>query len=180
MHGIPIVNPDSVRLAIHGQRFCLSAEQFVWATVNAMIRSLFLAGHNQVILDATNVSRKRRDVLKFNDCETAFHHVDTPVELCKLRAADDPDILPVIDRMALEFEPIADDEVEFLPLGATEKFPRGQLDESDEGEIQIAVATDSRQRIVRIEFGKPVAWLGFPADQARQLAESILKNADRL
>ena len=125
--GIPIVNPDSMRLAIHGQRICLQAEQFVWATVNAMIRALFMAGHERVILDATNISRKRRDVLKFLECEVLFTPIDTPVELCKLRAANDPDILPVIDKMALEFEPLGDDEIEYLPLGETGKFPDGQI-----------------------------------------------------
>lgn len=115
MHGIPIVNPDSVRLAIHGQRFCLQAEQFVWATVNAMIRSLFLAGHDQVILDATNIKRKLRDTISFNGCKVAFYHVDTHVNICRERSRDDAEILPVIERMVVEFEPLGDDELRFVP-----------------------------------------------------------------
>lgn len=101
-HAIPIVNPDSVRLAIHGQRFVASAEQYVWATVHAMIRSLFIAGHDRVILDATNISRKRRDALQSKDYDVAFMVIDTSPDICKLRAQaeGDSEILPVIDRMA--------------------------------------------------------------------------------
>jgi len=177
---MPIVCPDAVRYAVHGQRFAAVGERFVWATVHAMIRALFLAGHDQVILDATNVSRKRRDDLRSDDWLVGFHHIDTPAELCKLRAANDGDILCVIDRMAAEFEPLSADETRIDPLGATDKFPQGKCDENDEGQIRLAVAADRRDRIVRIEFGKPVAWLGLPPDEARQFARMISDNADRI
>lgn len=58
----PIVNPDSIRIALHGQLFYADAEDFVWATAKLMVRSLFLAGHDSVILDATNTTHKRRKV----------------------------------------------------------------------------------------------------------------------
>ena len=59
-HGAPIVCPDAIRLAMHGQRFVDSAEPFVWATAKLMVMALFRAGHETVIVDATNVSKKRR------------------------------------------------------------------------------------------------------------------------
>lgn len=179
-NSVPIVCPDAVRYAIHGQRFASVAERYVWATVHAMIRGLFLAGHSHVILDATNVSRKRRDDLKSPDWLTVFHHIDTAPEVCRLRAANDAEILPVIDRMESEFQPLEEDEPRFELLGATDKFPQGSLDETDEGEIRMAIAADATAGIVRIEFGKPVAWLGLPAREARELANLILKNADRI
>src|SRR5882672_916000 len=37
----PIVCPDAIRIAIHGQRFISEAEPFVWATAKAMVRALF-------------------------------------------------------------------------------------------------------------------------------------------
>jgi predicted kinase len=43
--GVPIVNPDSVRLALHGRAFFPQAEAMVWAIVGVMVRSLFAAGH---------------------------------------------------------------------------------------------------------------------------------------
>ena len=110
----PIVCPDAVRFALHGQRFAAVAERFVWATVHAMIRALFLAGHSCVILDATNISRKRRDDLKSPDWATLFNHIDTSPEVCRERAADDAEILPVIDRMVAEFQPLEADELRFF------------------------------------------------------------------
>lgn len=108
----PIVNPDSVRLAIHGQRFVAEAEPFVWATVKAMVRALFLAGHDRVILDATNTTRKRRDEWRSKEWATFFRHFDTPEGVCydRAEAAGDIGICPIIARMAEQFEPLGDDE----------------------------------------------------------------------
>jgi predicted kinase len=108
----PIVNPDSVRLAIHGQRFIAEAEPFVWATVKAMVKALFLAGHRIVILDATNTTRKRRDEWQSREWATFFKVMDTPKEVCLERAIseNDMEILPIIERMAEQFEPLGEDE----------------------------------------------------------------------
>jgi len=106
-----IVNPDSVRLAIHGHDFILDAEGFVWATVHAMVRSLFLAGNETLILDATNVTRKRRDVWKSKTWKTVYCYIDTPKEICFQRC--DPNnkgLLQAIEKMAQEFEPLQSDE----------------------------------------------------------------------
>jgi predicted kinase len=113
-HGdsVPIVNPDSVRMAIHGQRFIAEAEPFVWATVKAMVKALFLAGHRYVILDSTNTTRKRRDEWQSRDWQTFFKVIDTPKEVCLERATTegDSEIIPVIERMAEQFELPSDDE----------------------------------------------------------------------
>ncbi len=107
-YGWPIVNPDSVRLAMHGQRYAAEAEGLVWATVHIMIKALFLAGHETVLLDATNTSRKRRDVMQSADWQTAFHHIATDEQECMIRAAAAGDdlIQPVIMRMSKSFEPL--------------------------------------------------------------------------
>jgi predicted kinase len=52
--GHPVVCPDAIRLALHGQPFIATAEPVVWATAKLMVASLFEAGHGVVILDATN------------------------------------------------------------------------------------------------------------------------------
>jgi len=108
----PIVNPDAIRLAIHGQPFVAEAEGFVWATAKAMVRALFLAGHDRVILDATNTTRKRRDEWRSREWATRFRCFFEAVDTCKERALRDGrvDLLPVIDRMAEQFEPRGDDE----------------------------------------------------------------------
>lgn len=108
--GFPIVNPDSIRLALHGKRFEPLAEDFVWATAYVMARSLILAGHDTIIVDATNNTKKRREtwINKFNDCEIKFKLIDTSKEICIRRAMQENDvvIIPIIEKMANEFEPI--------------------------------------------------------------------------
>lgn len=63
------------------------------------------------------------------------------------------------------------------PFGATASFPQGVLDDDDQGELRMGVAYDKLAGIVRLEFGKPVAWLGLPPEQAVALAQLLLKHA---
>jgi predicted kinase len=101
---IPIVNPDSIRLALHGQRYQQLAEPFVWATAQVMVRALFLAGHRAVILDATNTTRQRRETWLSPDWETEWHVLDVPTGVCIERAGADLELVGVIRRMAAEME----------------------------------------------------------------------------
>lgn len=112
MHGWPMVSPDAIRISLYGQRFYKGGEKHVWAIVDTMIRSLFTAGHDTIILDSTNILRAHRDQWKSNDWETYFHHVDTNHEICKSRAIETnmPDLVEVIDKMNSIFEPLNDDE----------------------------------------------------------------------
>jgi len=98
-HGAPVVNPDSIRVAIHGHKFIASAEPYVWATAKTMVRALFMAGSNLVVFDATNITEDRRNGLRSDEeWETSFYVVDTPVEVCLERAkeAGDEAIIPII------------------------------------------------------------------------------------
>jgi predicted kinase len=108
----PTVNPDAIRLAITGQRYVALAEPFVWATAKAMTRALFGAGHKTVILDATNMSRKRRDEWQSKEWGTFFKLFCESALTCKERATATgrEDLIPVIDRMAGESEPLGADE----------------------------------------------------------------------
>ena len=116
---VPIVNPDAVRLAIHGRRFWGPAEKQVWSTVELMVKALFNAGHDTVIMDATNTTRKQRDQWKSDEWDTVFHYVDTSPAICESRALYDqmPDLVEVIQRMVDEFEPIEDDEIRNMTIG---------------------------------------------------------------
>lgn len=112
--GFPIVNPDSIRLAMHGQRFQSLAEPLVWAIAQIMVRSLFLAGHDTVIVDATNTTKKRREIWMNADWATAFKVIPTCEAECVARAeaANDDEILPVIDRMAEQYEsPVGEGQI---------------------------------------------------------------------
>lgn len=104
---LPIVCPDAIRLALHGERFLAKAEPMVWTIVFLMVEALFLAGNETIIIDATNVTAKRRDEWKHKFPGTVELKVfDTPPEECKKRAiqTNQPDLLDVIDRMAAQWD----------------------------------------------------------------------------
>lgn len=63
-----------------------------------------------------------------------------------------------------------------LNLGPTGKFPMGHLNQDDEGEIRIGI-TSSNGKVV-IDFGKPIHWIGFSPEQAKQIAETLIARAD--
>lgn len=115
--GFPIVSPDAIRLSIHGEAFNSKAEPWVWVTAKVMVSSLFEAGHNIVVLDATNTSRKRRDEWISDKWETRFKSIDISKEVCMDRAKDGgrEDLLPVIERMVEFFEPLEVDEAPWDP-----------------------------------------------------------------
>jgi hypothetical protein len=60
-------------------------------------------------------------------------------------------------------------------FGATGEFPEGKLTENDEGEIRFGVANTAGK--VVLDFGKPVAWLGMNPQQAVDLANVLISNA---
>lgn len=71
-------------------------------------------------------------------------------------------------------------KIKDFKLGATGQFPRGRAADDDEGELRMALAADHANAIVRIEFGKPIAWLGLPVGEARQFAHMLIEKADEL
>jgi predicted kinase len=103
---LPIVNPDSIRLAIHGQAFYPPAEPLVWAFAHMMVDALFRAGHECVILDATNVTQKRRDEWISKNYNVRLKVFDTEPAECIRRAKEGgrEDLVPVIQRMAAQWD----------------------------------------------------------------------------
>lgn len=63
---------------------------------------------------------------------------------------------------------------------AKRKYPSGRIGGEDDGELALMVAADTAKGIVRIEFGKPVAWLAMPPEEAIAFANLIRKHADNL
>jgi predicted kinase len=109
---IPVVNPDSIRLAIHGQAYRQESEPMVWAVAHIMVESLFLAGHDRVILDATSGAKARRAEWKSDLWTRDYQVFDTPKEECIRRAKIERKnhLCPVIERMAANWEPIDEDD----------------------------------------------------------------------
>jgi len=106
--GVPIVSPDAIRRAFHGERFLEKAEPWIWTATYTMAEALAEAGHETVIVDATHTKAKRRQpwVERFPDAEILVAQVRTQSNECTRRAhlAGDFDILPIIDRMAQDWE----------------------------------------------------------------------------
>lgn len=83
---IPIVSPDSIRLALYGGVFCRESEPMVWALARYMVKALFISGHDTVILDACCLTEKRRMEWVGDEWETVLHCVTTDADECARRA----------------------------------------------------------------------------------------------
>jgi predicted kinase len=120
---MPIVNPDSIRIALHGQRFIGEAEPMVWAMAKYMVVALFEAGHDDVVLDATNTTVKRRDEWADKRWRRMFVLMPADETECLARAAklQDSYIVPIIEKMAAQFDPVHASEIRKweLPCPAT-------------------------------------------------------------
>lgn len=68
---------------------------------------------------------------------------------------------------------------EFLRT-AERKWPHGRISGDDDGETAFAIAADPRNKIVRIQFTKPMDWLGLDAKSARHLAKLLTEKADEI
>lgn len=105
--GHPIVSADAIRLALTGFPFLKEAEDMVHSIEMYMVKSLFLAGHKTVIVDATHMKEQYRArwlCSKYQELQwnTMFQHFHTDKKTCIKRAiADDKEVLiPIINAMA--------------------------------------------------------------------------------
>ena len=112
--GAVIVCPDDIRFALYGQRWIGKMEPYVWATARTMVEALFRSGHDTIIVDATNNSKKRRDFWLPSDYhwKMGYRVIFCTREVCyeRANATGQEDLLPVIDRMAREFEHLDQEE----------------------------------------------------------------------
>ena len=104
--GIPIVEPDAIRTVLHGTPWKPNMEAFVWASAHLMVESLFEAGHEEVVVDATNHTKRRRDEWINPKWAVQIHMVPTSAEECQRRATatNQEYLIPVITKMASEWE----------------------------------------------------------------------------
>lgn len=87
------------------------------------------------------------------------------------------ELTPEIARFILRdrLEETMRNEAKKMQLGSTGQYPLGKLAPTDEGELRLAVA-HTPDKVV-INFGKPVAWIGFTADQADEIAALLKEHA---
>jgi hypothetical protein len=67
-----------------------------------------------------------------------------------------------------------------LKIGATGEFPQGKLNETDDGELNMAVAADKVTNLVILRFGTPVLWIGMNVQEAEGLAGLLTQKAYEL
>lgn len=85
--GIPIVEPDAVRLAFQGRPFIPETEEWVWCMVRTMVRALFYADHNNVVTCGVfGTPSQRAQWLPNGLWFPVFVHVTTPASVCIERA----------------------------------------------------------------------------------------------
>ncbi len=113
--GIPIVNLDSIRLALHGKAYIQEAESMIWTIAKYMVKSLFIAGHDKVIVDATNTTSKRRKFWKSDEWTNSYYYIYCSEKICIERAikTNRQDLIPVIERMADQLD-ISDIECKLI------------------------------------------------------------------
>lgn len=102
----PVVCPDAIRISLHGSVFRKEAEPMVWAIAKIMVASLFEAGNMDVILDACNVSCKRREEWVDERWKRRFVVMPYTPQKSKERAVESGKnyLLDVINRMSGEYE----------------------------------------------------------------------------
>jgi len=101
-HNVPMVNPDSIRYALHGEKYIQSYEDEVWHIAKVMTDALFLAGHKEIIIDATNINDQARSIWESGDREIEYKNFEVSKEECIERAEEEGDyeIIPIISSMA--------------------------------------------------------------------------------
>ncbi len=106
----PIVDPDAIRLVKTGRRWWGPIEHEIWSTARTMVRALFVAGHEIVILDSTSYIKWQRDQFKPSldiPWQRYVKIIHTSPDICCNRARETyPDLVPVIEYMAKKWESI--------------------------------------------------------------------------
>jgi predicted kinase len=113
----PVVNPDAIRLGLHGKAFDPQYEKEVWHIAHVMVKALFEYGYETVILDATNMHKKARVEWLDTLYTTEYYHIPTPEPICIQRACDTHQgyLIDVIHRMIAKFQPLGPEEIAFTP-----------------------------------------------------------------
>ena len=158
------------------------AMQFIWDATNHFRVAVFSSRSNQPGgLDAMQAWLQHHFRTFWGTHATQADDKFSDIEWPK----EKPAAMITIDDRAITFDgtwPRIEDLKAFQPwnkrpFGATGDFPQGQLNDHDQGGINIGVAYDKLDGIVRVEFGKPVAWLGLPPPEAIGLARLLLRHA---
>lgn len=100
--GLSIVNRDAIRLALHGQAYIQAAEDMVTAIELYMVKALFIAGHDFVIIDAMNLKGVYRERWADGPWDIKVKTFQVRPDICIKRAKEDgrEDLIPFIEKNA--------------------------------------------------------------------------------
>lgn len=108
------------------------------------------------------------------------HGLDADTLAALTFSAEKPAAFMTLDDRAICFDgtwPDLDLLERFRPWNKRE-YPKGRMSADDAGAL--AMKLSSAQGVVRIDFGKPVTWLGLGPNDARALAQLLLRHADQV
>lgn len=104
-----VVSADTLRYLVYGQRFFGKGEPLLWAVHDIVVQMLLEQGI-PIIIDETNTTVKRRrkyiELANKHGYSVVCHVVTTGEGVCleRARSENDTAIVPVIERMAKQYE----------------------------------------------------------------------------
>lgn len=119
-----IVSADQLRYLVYGQRFWGPGEDTMWAIRKIVLKMLMEQGID-IVIDETNTTVSRRKPIVDLAREYGYFVeavvIDTPKETCieRARADGDDSLIPIIERMAGQFEPVQQEEVDYIYMPLT-------------------------------------------------------------
>lgn len=60
---------------------------------------------------------------------------------------------------------------------AQRAYSDGRLGADDDGDLAMAIGADQARRVVIIDYGKLIQWVGMPPEQAVRMAEMLIEKA---
>lgn len=60
------------------------------------------------------------------------------------------------------------------------EYPQGRISAEDDGAVAFAIAADPAKKVIVIDFGKPVEWVGLSVDDANQLINLLRRKITEL
>lgn len=119
-----IVSADQLRYLVYSQRFWGPGEDTMWAIRKIVLKMLMEQGID-IVIDETNTTVSRRKPIVDLAREYGYFVeavvIDTPKETCieRARADGDDSLIPIIERMAGQFEPVQQEEVDYIYMPLT-------------------------------------------------------------
>jgi predicted kinase len=121
-----IVSADQLRYLVYGQRFWGPGEDLMWAIRKIILKMLMEQGID-IVIDETNTTVSRRKPIVDLAREYGYFVeaviINTAERVCIERAKSEGDdnLIPIIERMAGQFEPVQREEVDYIYMPLIEE-----------------------------------------------------------